>query len=62
MKINTEYVQKSLKVLEKSYSLLLAQKNSIEYEIYRNSTKMTTLHIAPSHLNNIKSIYSNFTG
>jgi len=39
MTINTEYVEKSLKVLERSYAMLLAaQKSSVEYEIYRNST------------------------
>lgn len=39
MTINTGYAHKSVKILEKSYTLLLsAPKNSIEYEIYRNST------------------------
>lgn len=39
MTVNTEYVEKSINILEKSYELLLSsQKPSIEYEIYRNST------------------------
>lgn len=39
MTVSTEYAEKSLKILEKSYELLLSsQKPSIEYEIYRNST------------------------
>lgn len=39
MTINTEYVAKSIQILEKSYELLLSSKKpSIEYEIYRNST------------------------
>lgn len=37
-KINTEYLEKCIKTLEKAYSLLKnAEANSIEYEMYRNS-------------------------
>lgn len=37
-KINTEYLTKSLKTLEKAYDLIqLAEEDSIEYEMYRNS-------------------------
>ncbi len=37
-KINTEYLVKSLKTLEKAYELIqLAEEDSIEYEMYRNS-------------------------
>jgi hypothetical protein len=37
-KINTEYLEKCIETLEKSYKLLLSSKEgSIDYEMYRNS-------------------------
>lgn len=37
-KINTEYLEKCIETLEKSYKLLLSvQEGSIDYEMYRNS-------------------------
>lgn len=36
--INTEYLQKCILTLEKSYEMLMkAEENSIDYELYRNS-------------------------
>ncbi len=36
--MNTEYLEKCIKTLERSYTLLQrAEENSIEYEMYRNS-------------------------
>ena len=36
--ISTEYLEKCIATLEKSYEMLLkAEKNSIDYELYRNS-------------------------
>ena len=36
--INTEYLEKCIKTLEKSYSMIkTAEKDSIDYEMYRNS-------------------------
>lgn len=38
MSINTEYLEKCIETLEKSYSLIkTAEENSIDYEMYRNS-------------------------